>query len=94
MNIAYLFREGKGGSTRIWLNCIFKKELGKVIDWSKVNKEDYLLAMERRPIKDIEINVLLKAAIIEEINDRTVYMEGIDASYHYERYNIFKTEDV
>lgn len=94
MNVAHPFREGNGRSTRIWLDCIFKKELGKVIDWSKVDKEDYLLAMERSPIKDVEIKVLLKAALTDEINDRTIYMKGIDASYHYEGYNIFKTEDV
>lgn len=94
MNVAHPFREGNGRSTRIWLNCIFKKELGKVVDWSKVDKEDYLLAMERSPIKDVEIKVLLKAALTDEINDRTIYMKGIDASYHYEGYNIFKTEDV
>lgn len=94
MNIAHPFREGNGRSTRIWLDCIFKKELGKVVDWSKVDKEDYLLAMERSPIKDVEIKVLLKAALTDEINDRTIYMKGIDASYHYEGYNIFKTEDV
>lgn len=94
MNVAHPFREGNGRSTRIWLDCIFKKELGKVIDWSKVDKEDYLLAMERSPIKDVEIKVLLKAALTDEVNDRTVYMKGIDASYHYEGYNIFKTEDV
>lgn len=94
MNVAHPFREGNGRSTRIWLNCIFKKELGKVVDWSKVDKEDYLLAMERSPIKDVEIKVLLKAALTDEINDRTIYMKGIDASYHYEGYNIFKAEDV
>ena len=94
MNVAHPFREGNGRSTRIWLDCIFKKELGKVVDWSKVDKEDYLLAMERSPIKDVEIKVLLKAALTDEINDRTIYMKGIDASYHYEGYNIFKTEDV
>lgn len=94
MNVAHPFREGNGRSTRIWLDCIFKKELGKVVDWSKVDKEDYLLAMERSPIKDVEIKVLLKAALTDEVNDRTVYMKGIDASYHYEGYNIFKTEDV
>lgn len=92
--MAHPFREGNGRSTRIWLDCIFKKELGKVVDWSKVDKEDYLLAMERSPIKDVEIKVLLKAALTDEINDRTIYMKGIDASYHYEGYNIFKTEDV
>lgn len=94
MNVVHPFREGNGRSTRIWLDCIFKKELGKVVDWSKVDKEDYLLAMERSPIKDVEIKVLLKAALTDEINDRTIYMKGIDASYHYEGYNIFKTEDV
>lgn len=94
MNVAHPFREGNGRSTRIWLDCIFKKELGKVVDWSKVDKEDYLLAMERSPIKDVEIKVLLKAALTDEINDRTIYMKGIDASYHYEGYNIFKTEDL
>lgn len=94
MNVAHPFREGNGRSTRIWLDCIFKKELGKVVDWSKVDKEDYLLAMERSPVKDVEIKVLLKAALTDEINDRTIYMKGIDASYHYEGYNIFKTEDV
>lgn len=94
MNVAHPFREGNGRSTRIWLDCIFKKELGKVVDWSKVDKEDYLLAMERSPIKDVEIKVLLKAALTDEINDRTIYMKGIDASYHYEGYNIFKTEAV
>ncbi len=94
MNVAHPFREGNGRSTRIWLDCILKKELGKVIDWSRIDKEDYLLAMERSPIKDVEIKVLLKAALTDEINDRTVYMKGIDASYYYEGYNIFRTEDM
>lgn len=94
MNIAHPFREGNGRSTRIWLDCILKKELGQVIDWSKVDKEDYLLAMERSPIKDIEIKVLLKSALIDKIDDRQVYMKGIDASYHYEGYNIYKTESI
>ena len=94
MNVAHPFREGNGRSTRIWLDCIFKKELGKVVDWSKVDKEDYLLAMERSPIKDVEIKVLLKAALTDEINDRTVYMKGIDASYHYEGYKTFKVEEL
>lgn len=94
MNIAHPFREGNGRSTRIWLDLILKKELGMVIDWSKVDKEDYLLAMERSPIKDVEIKVLLKAALTDQINDREVYMKGIDASYHYEGYNIYKTEDL
>lgn len=94
MNVAHPFREGNGRSTRIWLDAILKKELKQVIDWSKVDKEDYLLAMERSPIKDIEIKVLLKAALTDKINDREVYMKGIDASYHYEGYNVFKTEDL
>lgn len=94
MNVAHPFREGNGRSTRIWLDCIMKKELGQVIDWSKVDKEDYLLAMERSPIKDIEIKVLLKNALTEKINDRLVFMKGIDASYHYEGYNTFKTENI
>lgn len=94
MNVAHPFREGNGRSTRIWLDLILKKQLGKVVDWSNVDKEDYLLAMERSPIKDIEIKVLLKQALTDKINDREVYMKGIDASYHYEGYNIFKTEDL
>lgn len=94
MNVAHPFREGNGRSTRIWLDCILKAELGQVIDWSKVDKDDYLLAMERSPIKDVEINILLKSALTDRINDREVYMKGIDASYHYEGYNIFKTEDL
>lgn len=94
MNVAHPFREGNGRNTRIWLDAIFKKELGQVIDWSKVNKEDYLLAMERSPIKDIEIKFLLKNALTDKINDRNVYMKGIDASYHYEGYDLFKTEDL
>ena len=94
MNIAHPFREGNGRSTRIWLDTILKKEIGRVIDWSKVDKEDYLLAMERSPIKDVEIKVLLKAALTDKINDREIYMKGIDASYHYEGYNIYKTENV
>jgi cell filamentation protein len=94
MNVAHPFREGNGRSTRIWLDAILKKELGKVIDWSLVNKEDYLLAMERSPIKDIEIKVLLKAALTGKVDDREVYMKGIDASYHYEGYNVYKTENI
>ncbi len=94
MNIAHPFREGNGRSTRIWLDCIFKKELKMVVDWSKVDKEDYLLAMERSPVKDVEIKVLLKAALTDKINDREVYMKGIDASYHYEGYTAFKTEEL
>lgn len=94
MNVAHPFREGNGRSTRIWLDCILKKELNQVVDWSEVDKEDYLLAMERSPIKDVEIKVLLKAALTDKINDRLVYMKGIDASYHYEGYNVFKIEDL
>lgn len=94
MNIAHPFREGNGRSTRIWLDCIFKKELGKVVDWSKVDKEDYLLAMERSPIKDIEIKYILKNALTDEINSREVYMKGIDHSYYYEGYTTFKTEEL
>ena len=91
MNIAHPFREGNGRSTRIWLDLILKTELGKVVDWSKVDKEDYLLAMERSPIKDVEIKILLKEALTDKINDRDVYMKGIDASYSYEGYSEFKT---
>ena len=94
MNVAHPFREGNGRSTRIWLDCILKKELGLVVDWSRVDKEDYLLAMERSPVKDVEIKVLLKAALTDRINDREVYMKGIDASYSYEGYEIYKTADV
>ena len=94
MNIAHPFREGNGRSTRIWLDMILKKELGKVIDWSKIDKEDYLLAMERSPIKNIEIKVLLKEALTDKIDDREVYMKGIDASYNYEGYNVYKIENL
>lgn len=94
MNIIHPFREGNGRSTRIWLDLILKKELGLVVDWSKVNKEDYLLAMERSPIKDVEIKELLKKALTDKINDREVYMKGIDASYHYEGYTIYKIEEL
>ena len=94
MNIAHPFREGNGRSTRIWLDHILKNELGKVVDWSKVDKEDYLLAMERSPIKDIEIKHILKAALTDEINSREVYMKGIDHSYYYEGYTTFKTEEL
>ena len=94
MNVAHPFREGNGRSTRIWLDCILKKELGQVIDWSKVDKEDYLLAMERSPIKDVEIKVLLKSALTDKINDRQVYMKGIDASYYYEGYNTYSIENI
>lgn len=94
MNIAHPFREGNGRSTRIWLDCILKKELGRVVDWNKVDKEDYLLAMERSPVKDVEINILLKQALTDKINDREVFIKGIDASYNYEGYNVFKTEEL
>ena len=94
MNIAHPFREGNGRSTRIWLDHILKTEISKVIDWSKVDKEDYLLAMERSPIKDVEIKVLLKGALTDEINSREVYMKGIDHSYYYEGYTTFKTEEL
>ncbi len=94
MNVAHPFREGNGRSTRLWLDAILKKELGRVIDWSLVDKDDYLLAMERSPIKDLEIKVLLKAALTDRINDREVYMKGVDASYHYEGYDVYKTKDI
>ncbi len=94
MNIAHPFREGNGRSTRIWLDCIFKKEIGRVVDWSKVDKDDYLLAMERSPIKDIEIKHILKAALTDDIHSREVYMKGIDHSYYYEGYTTFKTEEL
>ena len=92
MNIAHPFREGNGRSTRIWLDLIFKKELKKVVDWSKVDKDDYLLAMERSPIKDTEIKHILKSALTDDINSREVYMKGIDHSYYYEGYTTFKAE--
>ena len=94
MNIAHPFREGNGRSTRIWLDLILKKEIGMVVDWSKIDKEDYLLAMERSPIRNTEIKTLLESALTDDINNREVYMKGIDASYYYEGYNIFKTGDL
>ncbi len=94
MNIAHPFREGNGRSARIWLDHILKQEIGKVIDWSKVDKEDYLLAMERSPVKDIEIKYLLKNALTDEVDSREVYMKGIDYSYYYEGYTTFKTEEL
>ena len=94
MNVAHPFREGNGRSTRIWLDCILKKELHQVVDWSRVDKSDYLMAMERSPVKDLEIKVLLHKALTEQIHDRQVYMKGIDASYHYEGYQIFRTEEL
>lgn len=94
MNIAHPFREGSGRSTRIWLDMILKKELNKVVDWSKVNKEDYLLAMERSPIKDTELKLLLESALTDNTNDRIVYMKGIDTSYQYEGYNTYTLEEL
>ena len=94
MNIAHPFREGNGRSTRIWLDHILKTEIGKVVDWSRVDKEDYLLAMERSPIKDVEIKVLLKAALTGEINSRKVYLSGIDQSYYYEGLTAFRAGDL
>lgn len=94
MNIAHPFREGNGRSTRIWLDLILKKELNLVADWSSVNKNDYLLTMERSPIKDLEIKELLKKSLTEKVNDREVYMKGIDNSYLYEGYVLFKTNEL
>lgn len=94
MNIAHPFREGNGRSTRIWLDLILKRELNVVVDWSKVDKTDYLLAMERSPIKDTEIKVLLKQSLTDKIEDRDVYMKGIDNSYLYEGYLLFKTDEL
>ncbi|MCM1270284.1 MAG: Fic family protein [Ruminococcus flavefaciens] len=94
MNIAHPFREGNGRSARIWLDLIFKKKLGKVVEWSKVDKDDYMLAMERSPIKDIEIKYLLGNALTDDIHSREVYMKGIDHSYYYEGYTTFKTEEL
>ena len=94
MNIAHPFREGNGRSTRIWLDHILKTEIGKVMDWSKMDKEDYLLAMERSPIKDVEIKVLLKAALSDEVNSREVYRKGIDQSYYYESLSAFRAGDL
>ena len=94
MNIAHPFREGNGRAIRIWLDCILKKEIGKVVNWSLVDKEDYLLAMERSPIRDIEIKHILKKALTHKIQDREMFMKGIDHSYYYEDYTTFKTEDL
>ena len=94
MNIAHPFREGNGRSTRIWLDMILKNRIGKVIDWSKIDKEEYLLAMERSPIKDTEIMLLLKNALTDRINDREVYMKGIDTSYKYEGYNTYTMDEL
>ena len=94
MNIAHPFREGNGRSIRIWLDAILKKEIGKVVDWSKVDKEEYLLAMERSPVKDTEIKFLLETALTAQIDDRIVYMKGIDMSYQYEGYNTYSMEEL
>ena len=94
MNVAHPFREGNGRATRIWLDMILKKELGVVVDWSRADKEDYLLAMERSPVRDTEIKILLKSALTNRIDARDVYMKGIDASYNYEGYNTYKTGDL
>ena len=94
MNVVHPFREGNGRSMRIWLDAILKKEIGQVVDWSKIDKEDYLLAMERSPVKDVEIKTLLKNALTDKVNDREVYMKSIDASYYYEGYYIYKTKDL
>ena len=94
MNIAHPFREGNGRSTRIWLDLMLKKGISKVVDWSKVDKEDYLLAMERSPIKDTEIKVVLRSALTSDITNRELYMKGIDHSYYYEGYTTFKTEEL
>ena len=94
MNIAHPFREGNGRSARIWLDLLLKKELQQVIDWSKIDREDYLLAMERSPIKDIEIKHLLKQALTNDIHNRVLYMKGIDYSYYYEGYTIYKAEEL
>ena len=94
MNVAHPFREGNGRSTRIWLDNILRRNIGKVIDWCLVDKEDYLLAMERSPIRDKEIKALLSSALTDKIDDRQVYMKGIDASYRYEGYSTYKTEDM
>ena len=94
MNIAHPFREGNGRSMRIWLDLMLKKEIGRVVDWSKVDKEDYLLAMERSPVKDVEIKFLLRDALTDNISDREIYMKGIDYSYYYEGYYVFKTEEL
>lgn len=94
MNIAHPFREGNGRATRIWLDLIFKKEIGKVVDWNRVDKDAYLSAMERSVVKDVEIKTLLKGALTDKINDRETYMKGIDVSYYYEGYSEFKTEEL
>lgn len=94
MNVAHPFREGNGRSMRIWLDCILKNSIGRVVDWSKVDKEDYLMAMERSPIKDLEIKYIIEKALTDRVDDREVYMKGIDASYAYEGYSIYRTEEL
>ena len=94
MNVAHPFREGNGRATRIWLDAILKKELGLVVDWSLIDKEDYFLAMERSPIRDTEIKAVLKEALTDKINDRQIYMKGIDASYNYEGYSTYSMESL
>lgn len=94
MNVAHPFREGNGRSMRIWLDQMLKKEIHQVIDWSKVDKDDYLMAMERSPIKDIEIKYILREALTDKINDREMFMKGIDHSYYYEGYNTFKSSEL
>lgn len=94
MNVAHPFREGNGRSTRIWLDAILKQELGRVIDWGQVDKEDYLLAMERSPVRDTEIKLLLERALTDKVDDRTVYMKGIDASYRYEGYAAYSMDEL
>ena len=94
MNVAHPFREGNGRSTRIWLDLMLKSGIGQVVDWSRVDKEDYLLAMERSPIKDVEIKVLLKDALTRDVNSREVFMKGLDHSYYYEGYTTFKAEEL
>ncbi len=94
MNIAHPFREGNGRATRIWLDLILKKEVGRVVDWNKIDKEDYLSAMQRSVVKDVEIKALLKDALTDQIHDRALFMKGIDVSYFYEGYSEFKTEDL
>ena len=94
MNIVHPFREGNGRSMRIWLDMMLKKQIGQVVDWSKIEKEDYLMTMERSPIKDIEIKYILNAALTDQINDREIYMKGIDHSYYYEGYVTYKTEEL
>lgn len=94
MNVSHAFREGNGRSTRIWLDCILKRELGRVVNWSCVDREDYLLAMERSPVRDTEIKALLKSALTDAVADRQVYMKGIDASYHFEGYSTYTMDEL